>query len=389
VLLPLILLLLATLAATIVAYGTHPTFAQFSHGLALILFSRQYQWPLATLSILLCLAVIALVVSGKRRAWWLIGLAPVTALFIHRFYSDPLHAYSVADADNRSTISANQASYLNDDDYIVGLNFNGTNYAYPYFALYRQPVIIQSDHDKRMILLWSAFANRAQAFNVTRDLHARDLEIVSMPANALLIYNRKLGQFINGLTGQTPANSKPTDFGQPIPTQKLHWKIWLTAHPDTRVMLPTASAAIDRTPNLPLRPWFPQPNTSPPAPDTQIKLAPTTQPIAFTNPISTNPLNLSGPTPLLIFRPTTTAPPKAFDRRLNDLTLTFHPNTNPRRPRALFIDSDTNSGWTVDGKAIDGPLANQKLIPIPLEEDLYWGPMKHWLPTLTLATESK
>ena len=101
------------------------------------------------------------------------------------------------------------------------------------------------------------------------------------------------------------------------------------------------------------------------------------QPIAITVPISTHPLNLSGPTPLLLFRPYLGAAPKAFDRRLNDLTLKFHPNTNPRRPRALFIDSDTNSGWTLDARAIDGPLINQRLTPIPLEEDLYWGPMKH------------
>jgi len=387
VLLPLLLLILATLAATIVAYGTHPTFGQFSHGLSLILFTRQYQWPLVVLSMLLCLVLIGLVVAGKKRAWWLIGLAPITALFVHRFYSDPLRLYSVA--ENPSTISANQASFLTDDDYIVGLNFNGTYYAYPYFALYRRPIIVQSDHDKRMILLWSAFANRAQAFNVTRDLHGRDLEIVSMPANALLVYNQKIGQFINGLTGQTPANTKPTEFLSPIFTQKLSWKTWLTAHPETRVLLPTAQEDIDRKPNLPLRPWFPMPGTSPPAPDTQIKITATTQPIAITIPISTRPLNLSGPTPLLLFRPYIGASPKAFDRRLNDLTLKFHPNTNPRRPRANFIDSDTNSGWTMDGRAIDGPLLNQRLNPIPLEEDLYWGPMKHWLPDLTIATEAK
>jgi hypothetical protein len=74
---------------------------------------------------------------------------------------------------------------------------------------------------------------------------------------------------------------------------------------------------------------------------------------------------------------------------VNDLTLKFQPNTNPRRPRALFVDSDTNSGWTIDGRAIDGPLINQRLTPIALEEDLYWGPMKYWLPNLTIASEAK
>src|SRR5205085_1454696 len=131
------------------------------------------------------------------------------------------------------------------------------------------------------------------------------------------------------------------------------------------------------------------PKIPPPIPETRLTLAPTSQPVAFTNQGTTKPLNLSGPTPLLVFRPFPTAPPKAFDRRLNDLTLKFQANINPRRPRALFIDSDTNSGWTMDGKAIDGPLVNQRLTSVPLEEDLYWGVMKNWLPNVTLAAESK
>src|SRR6185503_15724065 len=104
-----------------------------------------------------------------------------------------------------------------------------------------------------------------------------------MPANALLVYNRKLGQFINGLTGQTPSNTKPTEFLSAIPTQKVSWKTWLTAHPYTRVMLHNAETDIDRKPTLPLRPWFPMPKTAGPPADTQIKLAATTQPTAITS----------------------------------------------------------------------------------------------------------
>ena len=98
-----------------------------------------------------------------------------------------------------------------------------------------------------------------------------------VPANALLVYNQKIGQFINGLTGQTPANTKPTEFLSPISTQKVPWKTWLTAHPDTRVMLPTAEADIDRKPTLPLRPWFPMPKTNGLPPATQLKPAATTR----------------------------------------------------------------------------------------------------------------
>src|SRR5207302_2253924 len=113
-------------------------------------------------------------------------------------------------------VSAEQAPFLADGDYVVALHFGDTDYAYPYSILYRAPVVIQSDHDKRLVVMWSAFANRASAALVRRDIKARDLEVVSMPANALLLYNSRGGQFINGLTWLTVRRQRPTGFVAPI-----------------------------------------------------------------------------------------------------------------------------------------------------------------------------
>ena len=51
----------------------------------IITLARRLQWPLIVLSMMACLGLIGLVITAKRRAWWLIGLAPVLALFAHRF----------------------------------------------------------------------------------------------------------------------------------------------------------------------------------------------------------------------------------------------------------------------------------------------------------------
>src|SRR5947209_175601 len=74
---PLVLIVLATVAAAVLAYGTDPTWAQFSHGIDVILWSRRLQWPLIVVALLLCLALLALVIAAKRRAWWLVALLPI------------------------------------------------------------------------------------------------------------------------------------------------------------------------------------------------------------------------------------------------------------------------------------------------------------------------
>ncbi len=388
--LPILLLSLATLASAVLAYGTHPQWAQCRHGLEVVMLSRQLQWPLAALAILACLVVVALVVSGKRRAWWLIGLAPVLALLAHRFYRDPLRGLLVLDSP--PFVTADKAGFLRDDEYVVGLVFNGTAYAYPYCHLYPAPVIVQADHDKRMVLIWSAFANRAVAATITRELRQRDLEVVSMPANALLVYNAKLGEFINGVTGLTHKGAKPTGFGAAIPVEKSTWAKWRGRHPGTMVLAPVPGISPSRMPDGPRRPWFPMPPHADPVPaETRVLMIPTTQPAALVARSADRPLSLVvGHTPVLIVPERQMDGVRVFDRRIDDLVLAFHLNVDRRRPKAYLVDVQTNSGWSADGRAVDGPLAaeHKRLAPIPADQGLWWGVTKFWFPSMNLISPS-
>ncbi len=384
VFLPLMLLLSAAIASAIAAYGTHPTWAQYPHGLKLILFSRYFLWPLGTVGLGLCLALVALVVSGKRRVWWLIGLGPILALFVHRFATDPLSQFSIA--DNPSFVPAGQAAFLADDDYVIGLTLNGASYAYPAYALFRTPVVLQQEHSKGVVLMWSAFANRALAYQTGHDLHARDLEIVSMPANALLLYNIRLGEFINGLTGQTTKLQKPTGFQAAIPVHKCSWREWAAAHPGTLAMVPAGGVG-QKIPNAPLRPWYPQPklkDAQVPA-ETWIAVIETPRPMAIIpREMPTRPANVVvDQVPTLVFRDSA-GRVHVFDRRIEDLTPKFRLNTDAKRKQAWLIDADTNSGWSADGRAVDGPMAKQgkRLAQIPVDDGLQWGLMKTWIPDL-------
>jgi hypothetical protein len=372
----------------VVAYGTSPDWAQYQHGIELILMTRRLLWPLVLAAVLLCLGLILLVISGKRRAWWLIGLIPILALFIHRFADD---GHSLAIAENPVFVAASDAAtFVADDDYIVGLLFGDTWYAYPYALLYSTPVVVQPDQDRRLMLMWSPFANRATAYRIDRQLKPRELEIVSMPANALLIYNARYGQFINGLTGRTMKGEEPIGFGMAIQTRKMRWKQWLALHPKTKVLAPAPGQRLT-TVKAPLLPYYKMPPTAGAVPaQMPVALIACTQPVALSEAaVTQQPENFrSGQTAILVLRDTQTGQMRAFNRDLGqDLIPRFRLNPNPAQAHrhALLIDSDTDTGWDANGRAVDGPGAKQKqkLLPIEVEEGLYWGVMKFWYPALT------
>jgi hypothetical protein len=386
--LPLVLILLSVGSAVVVAYGTESDLARYAHGLEWIMMSRRLQWPLVTLSLVLCIALIALVIAGKHRAWWLIGLAPVLALFAHRFATRPANAFTVAENPVMLAPDA-AASFVGDDDSVVGLIFDGEAYAFPYAALYGTPVVLQAEHDRRLIVLFSAFANRALAFQAARELKARDLDIVSFPANALLVYNSRLGEFINGLTGQTTSGERPDGIGEPVETVRTTFGAWRNEHPRTRVMLPTVPLRNPpRQPVLPTKPMPGQLDLHGLPVATAIAFVASDPPLALPMDRVTGPdapLNLStDDVPLLIFRDPQTRQVIAFDRRFEpDLWPQFKANLDSRR-KGAFIDADTNTAWSLSGVALDGERKGKKLKQFPVEENLYWGVMKHWYPRLTI-----
>ncbi|CAN5601875.1 hypothetical protein BH10PLA1_BH10PLA1_02910 [soil metagenome] len=389
-LLPLVFIILATLASAVMAYGTHPSWAQYSHGLDLILWTRRLQWPLITFAMVMCIALLVLIISGKRRAWWLIGLAPVLALFAHKFHVKPGTELNIAESP--AMVSADAATFLQDGTYVVGLTMDDEAYAFPYPVLFNTPGVIVQNREKKLMLIWSAYANRAVASTVELDLHARDLEVVSTPANSVLIYNSRLGQFIVGVTGRTDRGDVPSGFHAPVQVTKTTWSHWRSAHPQSQVMLPLAVASppIFAPPTGPILPQFAMPNVSTGVdPKTRVAVIQSVLPAAVVADALTDaPANLSfGDEPVLLLRDGPGGPIRAYDRRIDgDLFVRLKPYHNTKKPLVLFADDSSNSLWSRGIVAIEGgpEVKGKKLMRIPVEEDLYWGVMKYWYKDLQL-----
>jgi hypothetical protein len=388
---PLILIFLATGAAAVVAYGTHPDWVVYSSGMSIITASHRLQWPLTFLAVALCVALVALVASGKRRIFWMLGLAPVGALLFHHFRADPLRTFAIL--DNPPFVSAVQAGNLvADEDYVVGLQLGDTAYAYPYSLLYANPVVLHIDRGKRVLLMWSPFANRARASLVDRDVRSGELAIVSMPANAILVYNSRLGQFINGVTGMTTRGTAPSGFVAGVPTVKTTWKQWRTAHPGTKVL--AASARYAGMPRRAVQPYFktPVPAGEVPANARITVINPGPMAVAVkSEQVTRQPLNLVGDAgpPLLVFRDEQAGVVRAFDRRFDpDVAPDFRPISDAKRPGVALVDSATNTGWSLAGRVVDGDqrFRGMKLTAVSVDEDLPYGVMKFWYPGLVLQS---
>lgn len=384
--LPLLLSLLATLAAAAMAYGTDPRWIEHPWGLGLIVLSRRLQWPLVAVALVLCLALLALVISGKRRAWWLIALAPVLALFVHRFMTAPTTRYAVL--DEPAFVSAAEATHVRDDDQVVGVIFNDQPYAYPYAALWAAPVIVQSDRERRMLLIWSAYANAATPLEVSREMKARDLDIVCDPADSLLVYNARTGQFLVGLSGKTPKGDKPVGVEQMLLSTTQTWKQWRAAHPETRVLGPVVASS--RGPTAPLAPRLATPNAKLPV---TLMSHDNAQLAIRCDDIGAAPLNLRiGDTPVVVFRDRVTGRIRAFDRRLEpDLIPQFRlPRDAKQKEKGVaVVDSDTNTGWSARGVAVDGSKdwRGKRLTAVDVREDVYLGPAQFWFRDLKLHAE--
>lgn len=377
--LPIVLSFLATLTAAFMAYGVDSRWDSYPWGLSLIMAARRLQWPMIALSLILCIALLGMVIAGRRRAWWLIALAPVLALFGHRFVTDPINRYEVA--EDPAFIAAADAAFIGEHDYIAGVVFNDRAYAYPYACLYESPVVVQSDRDQRMLLMWSPHANAATALLVSLELKARDLDISSEPGGGLLIHAARRGQFIAAVTGRTPVDQElPAGIKSRLPVAKTTWREWKSRRPDTLVMVPH-----DRTYDGPTRPLARS------ADDPMVALVNSESPVVLRpEEVTPKPIHATagaGPqaVPIFVFRDPE-GRIRAFDRRVEaDLIPRFTPTASGKR-KGAFIDSDTESGWNVSGVAIDGPAKGKKLRPIDVQEDVRLQAARFWYPGLSLPS---
>ena len=289
-------------------------------------------------------------------------------------------------------VAANRAGFIHPGDFVVGIEWTGSVYAVPYHTLFHTPVVVIPDRAGSVVLVWSAGANRAWASPVSRDTSGRDLEVVSDPVDALILYNGRLGEFINGVTGLQPDGRPVTGFGPALPVVKTTWSDWRRMHPQTRIVAPY-EATLGPAPTASLAPTRPLPTWAGGGNDYRsVCVIATTQPVAIpSESITDRPMNISaGPTALVVVRIDGVV--RAFDRQVKgNLTPRFSPAVQPKHGAADWNDSDTAAEWSPVGAVVDGPneMRGLKLRPVPVEDDLYWEVEHFWTPAMHLISDAE
>lgn len=377
------LLLVSVLASVWLALGMHPAFAIEFGGLQTIALTRKLQWILLILTIVPCLGLIIIVSASKARVWWLLGLSIVVAMLFFRFSGAERKPIRILDAAAMPTLA--EATLASDDEYVVGVVFGDHAFAFPYSGLYRTPIIQLTDFDKRLVLIHSPHANSTTALETSREVRASDLEYVAQPGNSTLVYNRKYGQFIVGLTGKTIEGEEATGVHDTVPTYRMPLMLWRRLYPESKLMLPTPADA--GQPGVPLKPKYPPrlADDSMP-PETPIILVRTKPPAALLMGDYATPTHTrAGDVPIVLWREQGLL--RAFNRTVDtDLFLTFRVKKD-RRGVDQLVDNQTGSTWTYTGRATAGPLEGKRLNPVTIEENVYWGVSREWFPDLRLIRQ--
>jgi hypothetical protein len=329
----------------------------------------------------------------------------VLVLFAQRFAGDT-EPYAVA--DEPQFVDADKADDIAADHWVIGIRFGDRSFAYPMAVLYAEPVVVQTEHDRKLVIFWNARANRVTAFEAATDFRGRDLDIVGTPAGSLLVYNAAHAQFIVGVTGLTPDRQSPTGLLSPLATVKTTFAKWKQANPGGKVMRPgvavepgrpTAPIDADGNPLQRSASIDPRPGTAAAA-----TTAPTTRPtlrrgvlVGTARPLAVEPGEGTGRAAMVKIddRPAVLIPDpanrsaRAYLRKLDDLTPRFEPTRDPSMPDVRMRDVETGSFWSSAGVAVGGNLAfrGRRLPAMPVDEDVDLELVRRWVPDLQVYEE--
>lgn len=364
--LPAGLIFLGILSAAAVGWGCDSRLAEWMGGIGVTRVMFRLQWVMVLLVVSSALSLVGLVVTGRRRGWWLIGLAPVLAIFAWRFGISPEHP-GVVD-EQAAFVPAGQVNWFDDNDAVLGVFSGDQPYAYPLAAMQRTPVVVSTERDRRLVVCWSEGAGIAAGFCVDRLVRGRDLQVVSSPHGVLLICNRRLGEFFDGLTLRSAGGSPIQGWMGRLTVELTTWGQWRAAHPET-LLLQLADV--------------PQPTPPPPPPvgdEPRLIYIASDEPILIpADELGTDPANVGeGHSTALLLRDGGQI--RAFDRRVQeDLFPRFSRNSDRSRKGVELVDSDTGSGWTATGACVEGPLKGSRLRRLVVVEHVSASAARFWL----------
>lgn len=286
-----------------------------------------------------------------------------------------------------------EASYLRDDDRVLGVVMEGEARAYPHNILWHHEIVNDVVAGRDISVTFCPLTGSGLAFRP--DVGGRNVDLgVSglLFANNLVMYDRDTGEVYGpqlAIEGRCESfRGLALDL---MPVQETSWGRWKALHPDTKVV----SGELGFSRNYRFYPYRDYDQLS-----SNELLFPMT--VDETRPIKERVLavrsGLAGrgypfgeledmgeyvaineviggiPTAVL-YESTGGQTALAFDARIDGQTLTFDAT-----PGGAFVDVETQSTWRIDGLATAGPLAGRRLETRADAYTLFWFAWRHFQP---------
>ncbi len=297
----------------------------------------------------------------------------------------PIHIGKlIASWDQPAFVVADKADHMREADYVVGIVHKGEARAYPLWITDNYHMINDKLAGDPVLFSTCERCQSGSAFISKVDGQAVKFSAMGMHNASLTMINRKrskgdqhsLWLHYEGVAIDGP---KQGAFLEQIPSFHTTWRNWVTAHPDTDVMLaPDDPHHRDARHGHGREEYFSRPGMDLPLAKTITGHLDTQYPenemvlgINIDAGLCAYPLleikreggvlnDRLGDQPILILsgpRPEQVTM-SAFSRRVDDRVLTFESHEGP------FRDRETETLWTIEGHAVAGPLKGQQLIPL-------------------------
>jgi len=290
-------------------------------------------------------------------------------------------------------------SYLLSSDRVLGVVIDGEARAYPHNILWHHEIVNDRIGDTWVSVSFCPLTGSGLAFDPHVDGTQVDLGVSGLLfANNLVLFDRVTGDVYGP---QLEVEGKCSSFRSAeldlMPVQEMSWAMWKSLHPDTKVVSGNTGFS---------RPYRSYPYGSYDLISDGDLLFPMT--VDRTRPIKERVLAIrTGPDigrgypfgelkdigeisvvnedvagqPVVVFYSAANGETAlAFDARVEGQTLTFDVVDD------TYTDLETGSTWTIDGRAITGPLTGEALQQHPDSYTLFWFAWQHFQPGGTTFT---
>ncbi len=138
---------------------------------------------------------------------------------------------------NPKLLGADEASYLQPDDRVIGVELDGVARAYPIAILNWHEIVNDQINNQKYAVTYCPLCGTGVAFHAMVAGKTTDFGVSGLLYNSdVLLYDKNTESLWSQIMGEAVAGKLVGEKLNPIPISHTTWRGWLSQHPDTKVL---------------------------------------------------------------------------------------------------------------------------------------------------------